>query len=355
MNVDSPYSEQLNKKHFEFLHCVYKAPECNISNVSLRYIANSIDLSESEIISVAKYLSTQNFIEEIKMDNPFRQRDEIDFYVSITSKGIAKVENQVTQNLSDSTERLLMSTPNVENVDIAVKKQKVKRYQVLYCIYKATEDDTDKYIRLGYITKDIGLSENQVISITNHLIDQGFLCNRFDLDSINYAVGITSKGIAEVENIASTNKPKNQVDQALNVSPNLHFINESRLQEIRDISSKQSKFDYSRLIRLCEELNSSYSNKNYYATAMLTRAIMDHVPPIFGQDTFNKVVNNYAGSKSFKGAMDKLSIQRHISDGFLHQQIRKTESLPNAQEVNFSPPLNELLREIVIILKNPES
>jgi hypothetical protein len=30
MNVDSQYSEQLNKKHFDFLHCVYKATDFNI-------------------------------------------------------------------------------------------------------------------------------------------------------------------------------------------------------------------------------------------------------------------------------------------------------------------------------------
>jgi hypothetical protein len=71
---------------------------------------------------------------------------------------------------------------------------------------------------------------------------------------------ITPKGIAEVEKIASTNKPKNQVDQALNVSPNHPFIDENRLQELKEISSKPSKFDFSKLIKLCEELNSNYSN-----------------------------------------------------------------------------------------------
>lgn len=157
MNVDSQYSEQLNKKHFDFLHCVYKAPELNIysTNISLAYIAKSINLPESEIISISQYLSTQDFIKID--DNSFPLRDEIDDCVSITPKGIAEVEKQVTQNLSDSTERLLRSIPNVENVDIVVEKQKIKRYQVLYCIYKATKDDTDQYIRLGYITKDIGL------------------------------------------------------------------------------------------------------------------------------------------------------------------------------------------------------
>ncbi|TAG93640.1 MAG: hypothetical protein EAZ18_11665 [Oscillatoriales cyanobacterium] len=363
MNVDSQYSEQLNKKHFDFLHCVYKAPDLNnISsiNISLAYIAKSINLPETEILSISEYLSTQDFI---KIDNSCPPwRDEIDRDVSITSKGIAEVEKQVTQNLSDSTERLLRSAPNLENVDIAVEKQKIKRYQVLYCIYKATEDDPNKYIRLGYITKDIGLSENQVISITNYLIYQGFLCNIFDLDSINYAVCITYKGIAEVEKIASTNKPKNQVDQALNVSPNHPFIDEGRLQELKEISSTQLKFNCLKLIKLCEELNSNYSNENYYATAMLTRAIMDHVPPIFEKTYFIEVANNYGRTnsknekKSFKKAMTHLdNVQRSIADDHLHKKISNSESLPNANQVDCIQELDILLQEIVIILKKPES
>jgi hypothetical protein len=352
MNVDSQYSEQLNKKHFDFLHCVYKAPDLNISsiNISLAYIAKSIDLPESEILTISKYLSTQDFI---KIDNscPLFQ-DEIDCDVSITSKGIAEVEKQVTQNLSDSTDRLLRSIPNVENVDIVVEKEKIKRYQVLYCIYKATKDDPDKYIRLGYITKDIGLSENQVIRITEYLIYHGFICNIFDLDSINYGVCITYKGIAEVEEMASRNKPKNQVDQALNVPLNPPFIDETRLQELKDISSKPSRFDFSKLIKLCEELNSNYSQGNYFATAMLTRAIMDHVPPIFGKDKFIEVANNYSGSTSFKKSMKNLEdFPRNICDGMLHEKIRDSASLPNKTQVNCSQALDQLLGEIVRILK----
>ena len=91
---------------------------------------------------------------------------------------------------------------------------------------------------------------------------------------------------------------------------------------------------------------------------MLTRAIMDHVPPIFFNksvnkpcENFNQVVDNYSGSKSFKEAMTQLNSQKHISHSFLHQQIRRTESLPNITQVNSSQLLDWLLEEIVRILK----
>jgi DNA-binding MarR family transcriptional regulator len=350
MNVDSQYSEELKKKHFAFLHCVYKAPDLNkfLTEISLGYIAKSINLSKSEIRSISEYLSTQDFI---KIDDLSFLRDEIDDYVSITSKGIAEVKKQVTQNLSDSIERLLRST-NVENVDIAVRRQKIKHYLVLDSIYKATEYNTDKDISLGYITKDIGLSDNEVICIAKYLVSKGFLSCMFELNSITDDVSITFEGIAEAEDIASTNKPKTLVAQTSTVSPHPPFINEDRLQELRKLSSKQSKFDYSKIIRLCEELNSNYSNENYYATAMLTRAIMDHVPPIFGKNNFTEVANNYSGGDSFKKLMKNLNdFQKNISDGILHEQIRGRESLPNATQVNCSQALDKLLEEIVRILK----
>ena len=353
MNVDSQDSEQLNQKHLEVLHCICKATERNISDedIHLSYIAKSINLSESEIISISKYLYAQAFI---KISLPFYDLDEIDCPVSITPKGIAEVKNQVTQNaIDDPTEHFF----NLAIMNL-VEKQRKQRFQVLCCIYKSTGANTQISINLSDITKETHLSESEVLSIATYLLEEkGFIAcdSLLDLDYNMGLVWITPKGISEIE---SKKEPKNQVTQTSNVSPHPPFINESRLQELKDISSKQSKFDFSKLIRLCEELNSSYSNGNYYATAMLTRAIMDHVPPIFFNksvnkpcENFNQVVDNYSGSKSFKDAMTQLNSQKHISHSFLHQKIRRTESLPNITQVNNSPLLDWLLAEIVRILK----
>ena len=58
----------------------------------------------------------------------------------------------------------------------------------------------------------------------------------------------------------------------------LTVIADSRLAELRALSSTQ--FDFKKLIRLCEEINTAYSEGCYFATAMLTRGLLDHVPPI---------------------------------------------------------------------------
>ena len=228
-----------------------------------------------------------------------------------------------------------------------------KHFDFLHFVHKASElNTTTKNISLRYIANYLLLSGGEIIVISKYLSTEDFIKKDNPLDEIDCHVWITPKGIAEVEKIASTNKPKNQVDRALNVSPNHPFIDEGRLQELKEISSKKSKFDLSKLIKLSDELNSNYSHENYFATAMLTRAIMDHVPPIFGKDKFTEVVNNYRGTTSFKKSMKNLDdFQRNISDGILHEQIRDSASLPNKTQVNCSQALDQLLGEIVRILK----
>jgi hypothetical protein len=127
------------------------------------------------------------------------------------------------------------------------------------------------------------------------------------------------------------------------------LIDDNRLAELRSL--KSSEFDFKKLIRLCEELNIASREDCYFAIGMLTRGLLDHVPPVFGVRSFGKVANNYVGgSKSFKEAMLHLdTAAQKIADGFLHTQIRKTETLPNRQQVNFGAALDLLLGEIVRI------
>jgi hypothetical protein len=129
------------------------------------------------------------------------------------------------------------------------------------------------------------------------------------------------------------------------------IIADSRLVELRALSS--SAFNFKKLARLCEEINSSYGQKCFFATAMLIRGLLDHVPPVFGFKTFTEVANNYAGGgKSFKEAMQHLdSTSRKVADSHLHMPIRKSETLPTAQQVNCGQQLDVLLSEIVRITK----
>ncbi len=127
------------------------------------------------------------------------------------------------------------------------------------------------------------------------------------------------------------------------------YVEISRINELEALTN--SKFDFSKLVRLCEELNNCYVSESYLAVTMLTRAILDHVPPIFGYNTFAEVSNNYGGKSLKKSLQNLQNSSRNISDAYLHLPVRNKESLPTRTQVNFSNDMDVLLAEIIRILK----
>ena len=128
------------------------------------------------------------------------------------------------------------------------------------------------------------------------------------------------------------------------------YIDEMRLDALKRIP--KTDFDLTKLIRILEEINLCSRNECYLATILLVRALIDHVPPIFGCKTFSEVASNYKGSKSFKESMKHLEEScRKIADQHLHGQIRKSEVLPNKTQVDFKNDLDVLLGEVERILR----
>lgn len=124
------------------------------------------------------------------------------------------------------------------------------------------------------------------------------------------------------------------------------YVAPQRILQLRNI--KGSRWDLARLVRMLEELNLASEQDAHVTTAMLVRAIADHVPPIFGQKSFSEVANNYAAGRSFSDQMKHLDTSmRKVADGLLHQQVRPKEALPTAQQVDFRSALDSLLAEVV--------
>ena len=95
------------------------------------------------------------------------------------------------------------------------------------------------------------------------------------------------------------------------------FVDPSRVAELQDRVS--TVYDLRKLVRLCQELNICYQQECYFAVATLTRALLDHVPPLFGCRTFLEVVSNHPWGRSRKDAMVHLqNSARRIADIHLH-------------------------------------
>lgn len=132
-------------------------------------------------------------------------------------------------------------------------------------------------------------------------------------------------------------------------SPIVFYVDNSRIDELKKIPNE--KFDLTKLVQICIELNSAREQGMLLAIPMLVRSLLDHVPPIFGCKDFSQVANNH-GPRSFKKSMSHLDNSlRNIADSYLHVQVRVRESLPNETQIDFSRDLDVLLQEIVRILK----
>ena len=139
-----------------------------------------------------------------------------------------------------------------------------------------------------------------------------------------------------------------QYDAFKRLSKEKCFVNPNRINELKTLG--QNRFDTTKLILLCNELNVCYDANCFYATVFLTRAIIDHVPPVFDKTKFSEVAGGH-GSRSFKDSMLHLEkSMRKIADSHLHSQIRQKESLPNHTQVDFSSDLDVLLGEVIRVL-----
>lgn len=129
------------------------------------------------------------------------------------------------------------------------------------------------------------------------------------------------------------------------------FISQMRLQALKSIEG--ARFDCTRLINMCEEINDCASSGNAHAVIMLTRGILDHVPPVFGFKKFGDVATSYTGGGStFKGSMEQLeSHARKVADRLLHMPIRDKEVVPHMREVDFARELETMLGEFCRVLK----
>ena len=129
-------------------------------------------------------------------------------------------------------------------------------------------------------------------------------------------------------------------------APRPFYVDLERIEQLRKIRSPL--WDLKRLVRLLQELNIAHAGEAHMATAMLVRAVLDHVAPIFGKATFNEVANNYAAPRSFKEQMKHLDESlRKIADSHLHLPVRQSEVLPLGTQVDFRAAVDVLLAEIV--------
>jgi hypothetical protein len=253
-------------------------------------------------------------------------------------KQMARFENLLCY-LSISDPLISNRSFETERANFTVGQKQLFLLEKLYALRKADNYfNTYLIFKLNQVELD---NPNEAREITSLLAKFGYV-ETIGLTGPGLLAQITSIGKARYEEESSKPSQKGSNSQT---NTNEVFVDLDRIEDLRNLISP--KHDFRKLVKLCEELNDNFGKGNYLSVAMLGRAILDHVPPIFGFTSFNEVANNY-GIRSFKKNMDHLNTSmRSIADNFLHSPIRKTESLPNASQVSFSPDIDVLLAEII--------
>lgn len=122
------------------------------------------------------------------------------------------------------------------------------------------------------------------------------------------------------------------------------FISRTRIADIARLPTDH--YDFTKLIRLCEEVNIAHKHGCHLTVAFLVRTIGNHVPPIFGAASLTDVAAQ--SSKSVKHSLTGLAeSMKNIADHHLHEQIKKKVSLPTEVQVNCYRELDVLLSEVV--------
>ncbi|MDX3298698.1 hypothetical protein PV569_34100 [Streptomyces scabiei] len=107
-----------------------------------------------------------------------------------------------------------------------------------------------------------------------------------------------------------------------------------------------------KLLALCRELNDNYAARNPYACAALIRAILDHIPRVFGHADYKDLVNKHTfAMKQTDGQhARKLLDFKDIAHDALHRQIGTSVPVLDMHDLPAPMRLNAILHELLTLL-----
>ena len=111
--------------------------------------------------------------------------------------------------------------------------------------------------------------------------------------------------------------------------------------------SEGNGYDTTKLQQIISELNDSYDRRNALSAHTMTRALLDHISPLFNQPNFNAVANNHAWPTSTKKRVKELNtIIRSDADDGLHSQISSRDASLTLHSIGVvRTTVHEILKE----------
>jgi hypothetical protein len=127
--------------------------------------------------------------------------------------------------------------------------------------------------------------------------------------------------------------------------PATSFYVDAQVVDAIRAKQAQSTFEVTKLLGLTDEMNDNYCRRNTYASHMLLRAVLAHVPPIFGCKDFAEVVNNHSWGRTDKRSIKRLADFRDQADDALHRQTSANPCVLDSDDMPTSVYIDRLFQE----------
>lgn len=130
------------------------------------------------------------------------------------------------------------------------------------------------------------------------------------------------------------------------------YLDEGLLTQI-EATAPNTHWKVDKLLALCAELNDSYAAGHAYACAALIRAVLDHIPPVFGHREFKQVAaqHTFTVQRTDKAHAQKLAGFKDIADDALHRPISTNIPLITMNDIPEPARLRALLHELVTLMR----
>ncbi len=136
---------------------------------------------------------------------------------------------------------------------------------------------------------------------------------------------------------------KKAVSEPKKVSGRTAYINP---EIIEGFESKEGPFNYRKLIKLLKQLNDNYERGNEHSCSQLIKAILNHIPPLLGYETFNSLASSYKwSSDAHKKYAARLNEWITVAHSGTHSLVSASNDLFTTEDLPLPIYLNEVLEE----------
>jgi hypothetical protein len=117
-------------------------------------------------------------------------------------------------------------------------------------------------------------------------------------------------------------------------------------------TTKSAHVNVASLVRMCTEINSSYANRNLLATVLLMRAVLTHIPALFGYGSFAEVLANVGNGLDESFAHLETGLQR-LAELHTDRRVGSSAVYPSVVQVDpLKPHFASIMQQVETRIRN---